>query len=339
MDNKASDTQVSPVSRPCASTLERVLRDRKFAVTAEIVPPRVPNLSVVGKKFELLREVADAINITDNASASVKICSLAVCAYLVQQGGEPVFQVTARDRNRLALQSDLIGAYALGVRNVFAVTGDYINMGDHPAGKPVYDMDSVHIIQMFDKIRKGYMDSGVELRSTPKTPLVQPNFFLGAAANPFGDPMPFHVLKVAKKRLAGADFIQTQCTFDVPRVRDFMAMVVDKGYHERLHFMIGIMPVKSARPLEFMATEVPGMRVPAETITRMKGAQNPEEEGIQMAVETIQQVREIPGVSGIHLMTVSWEAVVPEVLKRAGLMPEQRGVLEIHSAAKSGNAS
>lgn len=339
MPENVNPDRVEEMERPAASTLERVLRAGKFAVTAEIVPPRVPNLSVVGKKFEMLRELADAINITDNASASVKICSLAVCAYLVQQGGEPVFQVTARDRNRLALQADLIGAYALGVRNVFAVTGDYINMGDHPAGKPVYDMDSVHIIQMFDKIRRGYMDSGIELRSTSKTPLVQPNFFLGAAANPFGDPVPFHVLKVAKKRRAGADFIQTQCTFDIARVKEFMGMVVDKGYHEGLPFLIGIMPVKSARPLEFMAKEVPGMRVPAEAIARMKGAQNGEEEGIQMAVETIEQVRQIPGVSGIHLMTVSWEAVIPEVLKRAGLMPDQRGVASLQAAAESGTPS
>ena len=328
-------TPVAESARPPASTLERVLRDGKFAVTVEIVPPRVPSLNVVGKKLEMLRGLADAINITDNASAAVKMSSLAVCAYLVQQGAEPVLQVTARDRNRLALQADLIGAYALGIRNVFAVTGDYIMMGDHPSAKPVYDMDSVQIVQMFDKMRRGYLDSGVELRSTSKTPLFQPNFFLGASANPFADPLPFHVLKTAKKRQAGAEFIQTQCTFDLPRLREFMRMIVDAGLHEELDFLIGIMPCKSYRPLEFMCTSVPGVRVPEEAIKRMRDAANGEEEGIQMAVEIIEEVRKIEGVVGIHIMTVSWEAAIPEVLKRAHLLPEERGVREIHESVKS----
>jgi len=312
--------------REPASTLERVLREGKFVVTVEIVPPRVPSLNVVGKKFEMLKGLAEAINITDNASAAVKMSSLAVCAYLAQQGGEPVLQVTARDRNRLALQADLIGAYALGIRNVFVVTGDYITMGDHPGAKPVYDMDSVQIVQMFNMMRKGYLDSGIELRSTSKTPVFAPNFFLGASANPFADPMPFHVLKTAKKRLAGAEFIQTQCTFDLPRLREFMKLVVDKGLHEQLYFLIGIMPCKSCRPLEVMRTSVPGIRIPDSAIQRMRDAKDGEEEGINMAVDIINEVREIEGVAGIHIMTVSWEASIPEILKRAHLTPEERGV-------------
>lgn len=316
------------LTREPASTLERVLREGKFAVTVEIVPPRVPSLNIVGKKLEMLRGLAEAINITDNASAAVKMSSLAVCAYIVQQGGEPVFQVTGRDRNRLALQADLIGAYALGIRTVFVVTGDYITMGDHPAAKPVYDMDSVQIVEMFDKMRRGYFDSGVELRSTSKTPLFQPNIFLGASANPFADPMPFHVLKTAKKRAAGAQFIQTQCTFDVPRLREFMKLVVERGLHEQLRFLIGIMPCKSSRPLEFMRSSVPGMRIPDSAIERMRGAKDGEEEGINMAVEIIHEVRQIEGVAGIHIMTVSWEQAIPEILKRAHLTPQERGVAQ-----------
>jgi methylenetetrahydrofolate reductase (NADPH) len=321
--------------RPPASTLERVLRADKFAVTAELVPPRTPTLGGVDKKIAIIKDISDAINITDNASASVKMSSLSVCIHVVQQGGEPVFQTTSRDRNRLALQADLIGGYALGIRNVFAISGDYVTMGDHPASKPVYDMDSVQVLQMFDGIRNGKFESGIEVRATPRTPLHTPNIFLGAAANPFADPMPMHVIKTAKKALAGADFIQSQCTFDIPRLREFMKMYVDRGLHERLKFLVGVMPCKSCRPLEFMATSVPGMRIPNDLITRMKGAEDPVEEGIKVAVETIEEVRTIEGIDGIHLMTVSWEDVIPEILTRTKLMPEDRGVTEIYAEASA----
>ncbi len=328
-------SEVAPVTttetREPASTFERVLRAGKFAVTVEIVPPRTPTLGAIEKKLELVSPISDAINITDNASACVKMSSLAVCAHLVRMGAEPVYQTTARDRNRLALQADLIGGYALGIRNVFVVSGDYTTMGDHPESKPVYDMDSVQVLQMFDGIRHGRFQSGVEVRATPKTPLHTPNFFLGAAANPFGDPLPMHVIKTAKKATAGADFIQSQCTFNVPRLREFMKMYVDRGLAERMKFVVGIMPCKSCRPLEFMRSSVPGMSIPDSTIERMRQSSDGEEEGIRVAVETIEQVREIEGVNGIHLMTVSWEQVIPEVLSRAKLMPEDRGVTELYT--------
>ena len=323
------EAEANGAIRPPASTLERVLRAGKFAVTVEIVPPRVPSFASVDKKIDLVSSISDGINITDNASASVKMSSLAVCAHLVQKGAEPVWQTTSRDRNRLALQADLVGGYALGIRNVFAVSGDYVTMGDHPASKPVYDMDSVQMLQMFDGIRNGRFDSGVEVRSTPKLPLHTPNYYLGAAANPFGDPLPMHIIKTAKKADAGADFIQSQCTFDIPRFREFMEMFVDRGLHERLKFIVGIMPCKSCRPLEFMKASVPGMSIPDETISRMRGAEDSEEEGIRVACEVIEQVREIEGVAGIHLMTVSWEQVIPEILNRAKLNPQDRGVVEL----------
>ncbi len=324
-------TDTEQMERPAASTLEKVLRANKFAVTAEIVPPRVPGLKSVTTKIGILDGQVDAINITDMASAAVKMSSLAISAYLLQQGAEPVMQVTSRDRNRLALQADLVGGYALGLRNVFAVTGDHVSMGDHPQAKPVYDMDSVQVIQMFDGIRKGRFDSGLEVRSTPKLPVHYPNFFLGGAANPYADPVPLHVLKTRKKRDAGADFIQSQCTFDVDRFRDYMKLYVDDGLHEELYFLVGVMPVKSHRPLAFMAEDVPGMRIPDAAMKRMKDAEDGEEEGISMAVEIINEVRGVEGVSGIHLMTNGWEAIIPEILKRAGLTPEEREVVEIHN--------
>ena len=290
----------------------------------------------------MLRDTVDGINITDNASAAVKMSSLAVSVHVAGLGAEPVLQITARDRNRLAIQADMIGAVALGVKNVFAVTGDYITMGDHPATKPVYDMDSIQMVQMLDGMRKGFLECGDELRTSPKFPIYYPNFFLGAAANPFADPLPMHVIKTMKKRVAGADFIQSQCTFDMPRFREFMKMYVDAGLHEQLYFLAGIMPCKSCRPLEFMQASVPGMRIPDELVKRMRGSDNGEAEGVDVAVETIEQMKEIEGVDGIHIMTVTWESVIPELLEKTNLTPEERGVKEIYDAARadaSGNAA
>ena len=324
--------------REPASTLERVLRAGKFAVTAEIVPPKVPSLNAVTKKVDLLRETVDAINITDNASAAVKMSSLAVCAHICGLGAEPVLQITARDRNRLAIQADMIGAVALGVNNVFAVTGDYVTMGDHPGTKPVYDMDSIHIVQMLDGMRKGFLECGDQLRTSPRFPVHYPNFFLGAAANPFADPLPMHVIKTMKKRVAGADFIQSQCTFDMPRFREFMKMYVDAGLHEQLYFLAGVMPCKSCRPLEFMQASVPGMRVPDELIERVRGAEDGAAEGVCMAVEIIEEMKEIEGVDGIHIMTVTWESVIPELLEKTKLTPEDRGVREIYENRQAESA-
>ncbi len=324
--------------REPASTLERVLRAGKFAVTAEIVPPRVPSFNAVTKKVDLLRDTVDAINITDNASAAVKMSSLAVCAHICRLGAEPVLQITARDRNRLAIQADMIGAVALGVNNVFAVTGDYVTMGDHPATKPVYDMDSVHIIQMLDGMRKGFLECGEELRTSPRFPVHVPNYFLGAAANPFADPLPMHVIKTMKKRVAGADFIQSQCTFDMPRFREFMNMYVDAGLHEQLYFLAGVMPCKSCRPLEFMQASVPGMRVPDELIERVRVADDGAAEGVSMAVEIIEEMKEIEGVDGIHIMTVTWESVIPELLEKTKLTPEDRDVRDIYDSRHAESA-
>ena len=342
--NETTDTSAtSPVDaapeREPASILESVLKTGKFAVTAEIVPPKVPSLNAVTKKVNLLKDIVDGINVTDNASAAVKMSSLAVCIHIASMGVEPVFQITSRDRNRIAIQADMIGAHALGVRNVFAVTGDFITMGDHPAAKPVYDMDSVLVVDMLNDMRRGYLQCGDELRTSPRFPVHTPNFFLGAAANPFADPMPFHIVKTAKKRLAGADFIQSQCTFDLPRFREFMKMYVDAGLHEQLYFLVGIMPCKSCRPLEFMKASVPGMSIPDDSIKRIQSAENGEEEGVNMAVEIIEEVKGIEGVNGIHIMTVSWEAVIPEILKRAGLTPEDRDVVDIYAAKGNKNGT
>ena len=322
---------------PEIGTLERRLAAGQFAVTAEIVPPRVPALTAVTKKAKALEPVADAVNITDNASANVKMSSIAVCLYLAQMGIEPVFQVVCRDRNRLAMQADLLGVLAMGVQNVFAITGDHIIHGDHPQAKPVHDLDSVQLIQMFNRIRtEGLFASGVEVRATPKFPIRTPHFFLGGAANPFGDPLPMHVLKMGKKRRAGADFIQTQCIFDMDRFREFMAIVRDSGLDEELYILAGVMPVKSSKALEFMADSVPGMRIPPDSIKRLAGADDPQEEGIKMTAEIVEELKEVPGVRGIHVMTVGWEAIIPELLSRTDLLPEHRGpVPEIETPAET----
>ena len=302
------------------SQLEARLQTGQFVVTGEVVPPRVPSFSEIEPKLRKLMDHVCAINVTDNASANVNMCSLALSVHLLRLGQDPVFQVTCRDRNRLAIQSDLIGALAAGIRNVLVVTGDFITLGDHPMALPVFDMDSIHVIQMLDRMRReGLMASGVPLSDSLKEPPLRPRFFLGAAANPFGHPLSMHVLKLRKKVLAGADFVQTQCIFDIERMKDFMDAVSEHGVHEQIHLLGGVMPVKSHRALEFMRDNVPGMSVSKELIRRMKSASDPRDEGLQIAAETIQQLQEIPGIAGVHITSHSWTAAVAEVVARAGL--------------------
>jgi len=302
------------------SQLEAKLQTGQFVVTGEVVPPRVPSFSEIEPKLGKLMAHVSAINVTDNASANVKMCSLALSVHLLRLGQDPVFQVTCRDRNRLAIQSDTIGALASGIRNVLVVTGDFITLGDHPMALPVFDMDSIHVIQMLDRMRReGLMASGVPLSDSLKEPPLRPRFFLGAAANPFGHPLSMHVLKLRKKVLAGVDFVQTQCIFDIGRMREFMDAVCEHGVHKQIYLLAGVMPVKSHRGLEFMRDSVPGMSVPRELIRRMKSASDPRDEGIQIAAETIQQLQEIPGVSGVHITSHTWPSAVAEVVGRAGL--------------------
>jgi methylenetetrahydrofolate reductase (NADPH) len=299
------------------SRLAKILAAGQFAVAAELSPPRGVNLPAIAKDAATLKGYADVVNVTDNQAASVRMASIPVCALLVQQGLEPVAQMTCRDRNRLAMQADLLGAAAMGIRNVLCLSGDHTRWGDHPAAKNVYDIDSTHLIRLVrNMVEHGCLDNGKEI--TPA-----PDFFVGAVANPFAPPFDYRPMRLAKKAAAGARFVQTQLIYNVDRFREYMKKVVDLGLHEQVYILAGVGPFKSSRMASFMATQVAGMDVPQALVERMektpKAAQP--EEGIRICCEIIEQVRELPGVAGLHIMAVHWTEAVPEIVKRSGLYP------------------
>lgn len=299
------------------SRLANVLNSGQFAVAAELSPPKGVSLDIIEKQANILREYTDAVNVTDNQAASVRMASIPVSALLVQHGVEPVAQMTCRDRNRLAIQADLLGAAALGVRNFLLLSGDHGKWGDHPAAKSVYDLGSIQLIRMArNMIDHGCLDNG-------RTISPPPELFIGGAANPFAPPYEYRPYRMAKKVAAGADFIQTQLIYNLERFRDYMTQVRDLGLHEKVHIMAGVGPMKSAGQARFMAHKVAGMDVPQTLIERMektpKAAQP--EEGIRICCEIIEEVREIPGVAGVHIMAVHWAKAVPEIVERAGLYP------------------
>ncbi len=308
-----ADTQVGMA----ASRLAKLLQAGEFAVAAELSPPRGVDLEAIQRDAQTLKDYADAVNVTDNQAASVRMASIPVCSLLVAQGLEPVAQMTCRDRNRLAIQADLLGAAALGVRNLLCLGGDHGRWGDHPHAKNVFDLDSTHLIRIArNMVEQACLDNG-------KTISPVPQFFIGAAANPFAPPYDYRPYRLAKKVAAGARFIQTQLIFNLERFQEYMAKVCELGLHERVYIMAGVGPLKSVRQAEFMATQVPGMDVPAKLVERM--AKTPRaaqpEEGIRICCEIIEQVREVPGVAGVHIMAVHWAEAVPEIVKRAGLYP------------------
>jgi methylenetetrahydrofolate reductase (NADPH) len=304
------------VSAPI-SHLAAVLDSGQFAVAAELSPPKGVDLTGIARDARTLKDFADAVNVTDNQAASVRMASIPVAALLLRHGVEPVAQMTCRDRNRLAMQADLLGAAALGIRNILLLSGDHVIWGDHPEAKSVYDLDSMHLLRMAHNMTQhGIMDNGRPLSSAPQ-------FFIGAAANPFAPPQDFRPQRLAKKVAAGARFVQTQLIYNVERFKTFMAAVRDLGLHEQVYILAGVGPVKSAGQANFMATKVAGMEVPDALVQRMsktpKAAQP--EEGIRICTEIIEQVREIPGVAGIHIMAVHWAEAVPEIVTRVGLHP------------------
>jgi len=311
------------------SNLEKILRAGHFAVTAELGPPQGADPEVIRRKARLLKGVADAVNITDNQTAIVRMSSIASAVLALQEGLEPVVQMTCRDRNRLAIQADLLGAYALGARNLLCLTGDHQSFGNHPTAKNVHDLDSMQLIRMVKDLRdEGRFQCGDEIKG------VVPRFFIGAAANPFADPFEFRPYRLAKKVAAGVDFIQTQIVLDIPRFREFMKRVVDMGLHEKVYILAGIGPLKSAGAARYMRDKVPGMMVRGEYVERMAAAVHgiPKEdkkarreawrqEGIRIAIEQIQEIREIEGVAGVHIMAIEWEEAVRPIVEGAGLLP------------------
>jgi len=298
-----------------SSQLERVLESGAFAVTAELGPPRGTSAANIRKKAQVLRGYADAVNVTDNQTAVVRMGSLAACAILKQEGLEPVMQMCARDRNLIALQSDILGAVALGIQNLLCLSGDHQKFGNHPMAKNVFDLDSIQMVQMVKGMREERkFFSGDKISG-------KVDLFIGAAANPFADPFEFRVMRLAKKVKAGADFIQTQGVFDLDRFRRWMDMVREQGLDEKVHILGGIIPIRSVGMARYMRDYVAGLLVPDEIITRMEDAAKPREEGIKISLETIEGLREIPGVHGIHIMAVAWEEAVPGIVERAGLLP------------------
>ncbi len=297
------------------TNLERVLTGGGFAVTAEAGPPKGTSPKVILRKAETLRNCCDAVNVTDNQTAIVRMCSLAGCVLLKQQGVDPVMQMVTRDRNRIALQSDVLGAVALGIGNILCLTGDHQKFGNHPTAKGVFDLDSIQLVQTLKNMRdsKKFI-SGEDVSGD--IPL-----FIGAVENPFADPFEYRVVRLAKKVKAGADFIQTQAVFDVKKFAEWMSMVADRGLDRQVHIMAGIIPIKSTGMARYMRDSVSGVSVPDELVTRMEQSKNAKEEGVKIALEIVQQVRDIPGVHGIHIMAVGWEEIVPELVSKAGLMP------------------
>jgi 5,10-methylenetetrahydrofolate reductase len=297
------------------TNLEKVLESGRFAVTAEAGPPKGTSAAVMQKKAEILRNCCDAANVTDNQTAIVRMSSLAGCVLMKQQGVDSVMQIVCRDRNRIAIQSDVLGAVALGIGNILCLSGDHQTFGNHPTAKNVFDIDSIQLIQLLKTMRdeKKFL-CGEDISG--EVPI-----FIGAAANPYADPFEFRVARLAKKVKAGAEFIQTQAVYDIDKFAKWMKMVVDKGLDEKTHILAGVIPIKSAGMARYMRDYVSGVTVPDEVVTRMEQAQDAKAEGAKIAVEIIERVKEIPGIHGVHIMAVGWEDIVPEIVKQAGLLP------------------
>ncbi len=299
------------------SNLEKILRAGHFAFTGECGPPKGANVTHLKEKISHLKGMVDAVNITDNQTAVVRMASWAASTILIREGLEPNFQMVCRDRNRLAIQSDVLGVYAMGVRNMLCLSGDHQTFGNHPQAKNVYDIDSMQLIALIKKMR----DEGKFMNDEDID--VPPRLFIGAASNPFADPFEFRVHRLAMKIDAGANFIQTQCIYNMEKFRKFMKMTVDMGLHEKCFILAGVTPMKSVGMAQYMAKSVPGMDVPESLIKRLRGAGKGKvaEEGIRIAVEQIQEFKEMEGVAGVHLMAIEWEHMVPEIAERAGVLP------------------
>lgn len=326
------------------SNLEKALKAGYFVATGELGPPQSADRHEIEHKAQFLKGIVESVNITDNQTAVVRMSSISVAVMLMELGIEPNIQMTCRDRNRIAIQSDLLGAYALGARNLLCLTGDHQTFGNHPTSKNVHDLDSISLLQVCRAMRdEKIFQCGDKIKGQ------EPRFFLGAAANPFADPFEFRPYRLGKKVNAGADFIQTQLIFNVPKFREYMRRVVDLGLHEKTYILAGVGPIRSLGAAKYMATKVPGMEVDPEYLERMrdctkdlpslseiKAMDNPEEakqarrlrqeasenEGIQICVEIINACKEMEGVAGVHIMAIEWEEAVDEIVKQCQIGPK-----------------
>ena len=299
------------------SNLAKILNAGHFAFTGELGPPRGTNVDHVREKAAPLKGMVDSVNITDNQTAMVRMSSWAAAIIAIEEGLEPNYQMVCRDRNRLAMQADIIGAYALGIRNMLCLSGDHQQFGDHPNAKGVYDIDSIQLLGMTKRMRdEGLFLSGAKMDGAPK-------MFIGAAANPFADPFEWRVHRLAKKVEAGADFIQTQCIYNMDKMREWVRQANDMGLTEQTYILAGVTPMKSLGMARYMKAKVPGMDVPDDVIKRLQGVDKKKQadEGIKMACEQIEEFKGMKGVAGVHLMAIEWEHKVPEIAELAGVLP------------------
>jgi methylenetetrahydrofolate reductase (NADPH) len=302
------------------SKLEKILRSGHLAVTSECGPPRGTDPEAVTQKAEMIKNHVDAINITDNQTSVTRLCSLAACIHLKLMGLEPVLQMVTRDRNRTAIQSDILGAASFDINNILCLSGDHQAFGDNPKGQNVFDLDSMQLIQTVRYMRdEGKFLGGDEISRPPR-------LFVGAAANPFADPFEIRVPRLAKKIAAGVEFIQTQCIYNIEKFELWMKLARDRGLHEKVFILAGVTPFKSAGMAKYMKNRVPGMDVPDEVVKRMSGVpkEKQPEEGLKICIETIQRLKECEGVKGFHVMAIEWEEKVPEIVEKSGLYPRPK---------------
>lgn len=297
-----------------AGRLERVLRAGKFAVTTEIAPPDSADPGDVYQRTRVFDGYVDAINVTDGSGANCHMSSISVCSLLTRIGYAVVTQISCRDRNRIAIQGDVLGAAAMGSANILCLTGDGVQAGDHPQAKPVFDLDCMSLLELIRTMRdESRFQSGRALTAPPRV-------FLGAAANPFALPLDFRPLRLAKKVAAGAQFVQTQWCYDVDLFKRYMQRVRDMGLHEKVFILVGVGPLASAKAAEWIRTHVPGIHIPDHVIQRLRGAEKQKTEGKKLCIDIIQQVREIEGVAGVHVMAYRQEEAVAEIIGRSGVL-------------------
>lgn len=294
--------------------LERILRAGQFAVTAELAPPDSADPEEVFQRAKIFDGYVDAINATDGSGANCHMSSVAVCALLTRLGYALVMQISCRDKNRIAIQGDILGAAAMGVCNILCLTGDGVQAGDHPQALPVFDLDCMSLLSTARTLRDEHRFlSGRKLTYSPRV-------FLGAASNPFGAPLEWRADRLAKKVAAGAQFVQTQYCYDVPLLKAFMQRVEDLGLLGKVFILVGVGPLRSAKTAEWMRTHVPGLHIPDSIVKRLAGAQDQAREGRNLCVELIQQIHEVKGVAGVHLMAYRQEESVPDIIDRSGVL-------------------
>ncbi|MEN8780718.1 MAG: methylenetetrahydrofolate reductase [Desulfobacterales bacterium] len=299
------------------SKLEKMLAAGHLAVTSECGPPRGSDPEVIAEKAKLLKNHVDAINVTDNQTSMTRMCSLAACIRLKLLGLEPILQMVTRDRNRIAIQSDILGAASFDIHNILCLSGDHQSFGDCATGQNVHDIDSMQLIQTVRHMRDdGKFLGGDEIKRPPQ-------MFVGAAANPFADPYEIRVPRLAKKVTAGAEFIQTQCIYNLDKFEDWMKEACDRGLHEKVAILAGLTPMKSVGMARYMKNRVPGMDVPDDIVKRLADTpkEKQAEEGVNICVEAIERLKNVKGVAGFHIMAIEWEEKVPEIVERAGLFP------------------